>query len=70
MIEKPKLDDMKDWTLDQVRAQYEAEQQEHRANLDKPWYQRAYHEPLSALYRLGYMRWVLNGSPQPMPRFV
>jgi hypothetical protein len=73
---KPKLNEMKTWTLGQVREQYEREHAEHVALLDSPTIEREYvggpdyHSATTRYYRLGYMRWVLNGSPQPMPQFV
>lgn len=73
---KPHVNELKTWSLGRVREQYELERAEHIAALDSPTIQREYvggpdyHSATSRAYRLGYMRWLLNGSPQPMPTFV
>lgn len=73
---KPTLDEIKTWPLDKVQAQFDAEQAEIRA-VDDPMIDGPltgsrdnYHSSLTCHYRIGYMRWLLAGAPQPMPRFV
>jgi hypothetical protein len=67
---KPKLDDMKKWTVERVREQYERELQEHRSNLKFGWYQRAYNEPMSAHYRLDCMKAMITQTPDLVTELV
>lgn len=67
-MNRPHLNEIKTWSLKRVREQYKAEQAEHRRLLNVE--RDLTHDQLSRLYRLCYMRWLLNGSPQPQPGFV
>lgn len=64
----PKLDEMREWPRENVQEQYDYELAEHRRLLGER--RGEYHATLSRHYRLGYMRWLLDGAPQPQPRFV
>jgi hypothetical protein len=62
----PSLDEVKTWPLETVVTQYRDEQRRHIETLER----QGYFDGLSRHYRLGYMRWLLNGSPQPQPRLI
>lgn len=54
----PTLNEIKTWSPEVVRAQYEQELARHRETLDK----QGYYDGLSRHYRLAYMRDLLNAA--------
>jgi hypothetical protein len=62
----PTLDEIKTWTPDTIQAQYDDELARHRETVER----QGYFDGLSRHYRLGYLRWLLDGAPQPQPMFV